>query len=62
MSGRYARMSFSEQCLRPTMSLHNGRFLLPCKLHICSVQSAPFNVHAIRTAKAPCSDLGLKPR
>ena len=32
MSDRYARMSFSEQCLEPTMSLHKGRFFVALQI------------------------------
>ena len=47
-------MSFSEQVLETHVIANTqGRFFFsPAKLHTCSVQSAPFNVHATASGNA----------
>lgn len=47
-------MSFSEQVLETHVIANTqGRFSFPLqKMHTCSVQSAPFNVHATASGNA----------
>jgi hypothetical protein len=47
-------MSFSEQVPENHLiATQRAFFVAPHKLHTCSVQSAPFNVDAIRKRKTP---------